>query len=63
VEGVSLRVTVRDEGEASGDDAGADGALPLPLVAALSETVELRRLKPPSAPGAEVTMTFALDTA
>jgi anti-sigma regulatory factor (Ser/Thr protein kinase) len=60
--GAALRVTVRDDGGPT--DAGAPGdALPLPLVAALTETVELRRLKAPLGPGTEVTMTFRFDRA
>jgi serine/threonine-protein kinase RsbW len=55
----SLRVAVRDEGPGAAAEP-AEG-LPLPLVAALTDTVELRRLKPPHGPGTEVTLTFALE--
>lgn len=58
LDGDALRVTVRDEGP--GAAAEPDETLPLPLVAALTDTVELRRLKPPHGPGTEVTLTFGL---
>lgn len=64
LDGAALRVVVRDEGTAA-DGAAATVALPLPLplVAALTETVELRTLKAPQPPGTEVTMTFGLGSA
>lgn len=59
----ALRVVVRDTAPADG---GAEGGgvlrtgdgVPLPLVAALTETVELRHAT--DGPGTEVTLTFAL---
>jgi anti-sigma regulatory factor (Ser/Thr protein kinase) len=62
LDGAALRVTVRDEGARGAQESPAEG-LPLPLVAALTETIELRRLKAPHAAGTEVTMTFALEAA
>jgi histidine kinase-like protein len=59
LEGSALRVTVRDHAGATGAESPADG-LPLPLVAALTETIELRRIKAPQPSGTEVTMTFGL---
>ena len=54
LDGDRLRVTVRD-GLALVPGAGPDG-FPLPLVAALTDTLELRR----TPAGSEVVMTFAL---
>jgi serine/threonine-protein kinase RsbW len=54
----ALRVVVRDR--APQPASGAGDALPLPLVAAITETVELRRAR---GGGTEVTMTFALPRA
>lgn len=51
----ALRVVVRDR--AAQPTSGPGEALPLPLVAAITETVELRRAR---GGGSEVTMTFAL---
>jgi anti-sigma regulatory factor (Ser/Thr protein kinase) len=52
----TLRIVVRDR--APGAPSGPGDALPLPLVAAITETVELRRAR---GGGTEVAMTFAFD--
>lgn len=63
LDGAALRVTIRDEdAAAAGPESPAD-TLPLPLVAAITESIELRRLKRPQTPVTEVTMTFGLDDA
>lgn len=55
LDGDRLRVVIADGPELTAGAAGPEG-FPLPLVAALTETLELRRTRG----GAEVVMTFAL---